>query len=420
MNMTIHERHEASGIEELEDIEDYRPFAIQTTSLIVLMGFTSCLIILLEVLRRYPSTRPQNHITYVIVENYPWAITTAPAVLFACLWLAVDYNVMRMEPFYQFAEAREDRTRSNDSLTFSYITCNALTIPLHALKRKQWAVFFSSLSHLITSILLPIVVTGMMAYDFDMRYDQGGPPVARIIFFPAYFWITVGLLATTVVFTGILIGTLWGRRSGVKADPSSIVGLAITFAGIDILAELRLLETQTQPNSVDLRLLHRRHIDENAGIVFRNHCRESVVQKPLLAPVACSSHIESKSNLTETAIGEDPRPSRLSRMIKIISKSAGRILLPFFLLSVAIIISCALSQEVLAEWLFAREDIIQPILILMGTLIKSFWTTIERGELEIALKLSNNNRLHKNQQTHRFPNPSYDFISTVRAPRMLS
>jgi hypothetical protein len=181
--MTIHERkHEEAEIEGHEKVKDYRPFAIQTTLLVALMDLTSCLITLLEVSRRVLPTRPRDSITYVIGNGYPWTITTAPAVIYACLWLVVDYNVMRMEPFYQFAESQEDRTMLIDSLTFSYITCNALTIPLHALKRKQWAVFYSSLSHLITSIALPIVVTEMVGFDFE-----DGLPIARVRFYSTYY-----------------------------------------------------------------------------------------------------------------------------------------------------------------------------------------------------------------------------------------
>jgi hypothetical protein len=374
--MTIHERkHEEAEIEGHEKVKDYRPFAIQTTLLVALMDLTSCLITLLEVSRRVLPTRPRDSITYVIGNGYPWTITTAPAVIYACLWLVVDYNVMRMEPFYQFAESQEDRTILIDSLAFSYITCNALTIPLHALKRKQWAVFYSSLSHLITSIALPIVVTEMVGFDFE-----DGLPIARVRFYSTYYWITIGLLATVVILTGALVKTLWGRRSGVKADPSSVVGLAITFAGTDVLARLRLLKAQTSPRSAGLHLCHRRNINETSDVVFHNQGSKIVAQQPLLAQAASSSNTKSKPDLAEPTTEEDPSPSPLSRMITNLKNSAGLIILPLLLLAVVITLSGS-ETRVLNDWLVDPDHIVQPVLILISTVIKSLWTTIERGKL---------------------------------------
>jgi hypothetical protein len=397
--MTIHEQqnkapeieeHEEPGIEEHEKIKDYRPFAIITNSLIALMVLTSCLITLLEVLRRVLPTRPRDTITYELLATYPWAITTAPAVIYACLWLAVDYDVMRMEPFYQFAESQEGRTDLNDSLTFSYITCNALTVPLHALKRKQWAVFYSSLSNIITSILLPIVVTEMVG--LDEVHDVFSPPVGRVCFYPVYYWITIGLLASVVVLTGILIRTLWGRRSGVKADPSSIVGLAITFAGSDVLARLKLVKPQTLPDSGGLRWLHRRQTESNDDIVLHNHGKETVAQQPLLAQPACPSKTDSKLHIMEPRLEKHLEPSHVSRMIKLPSQSAGLIILPLLLLLSALtaIISWwrfpGIGQH--GNWSIEQARISRPLLILTGTLIKSLWTTMERGESKVALKHS--------------------------------
>jgi hypothetical protein len=67
--MTIYEQqHEASESEEHETIKDYRPFAIQTTSLMALMVLTSCLITLLIVLRHFAPIRTQDHITMTLAE----------------------------------------------------------------------------------------------------------------------------------------------------------------------------------------------------------------------------------------------------------------------------------------------------------------------------------------------------------------
>ena len=165
--MTILDERVTSRNRQHEDPRDYRPLIIRTKSLIALMVLTSSLIILLEVLRQILPTRPRTHITSILFLQYPWAVTTVPAILFACIWTAVDLNVMRMEAIYQIAESEEDQTGLNDSLFFSYTTCSAFTVPLYALKRKHWPVLYSSLANLTASIALPAMVVEMVDLDFD-------------------------------------------------------------------------------------------------------------------------------------------------------------------------------------------------------------------------------------------------------------
>jgi hypothetical protein len=108
-------------------------------------------------------------------------------------------------------ELQGDPTGSKDSLIFSYITCNVLTIPLHALKRKRWAVFCSSLIHLITWMLLPIVVTEMVGSETD-----GNDEISQLFFHAVYYWTAVEFLATVLLLTGILIRVLSWRLSSRK------------------------------------------------------------------------------------------------------------------------------------------------------------------------------------------------------------
>ncbi|KAG9602175.1 hypothetical protein KCU77_g2472, partial [Aureobasidium melanogenum] len=208
------------------------------------------------------------------------------------MWTAVDLNVMRMEPIYQIAESEEDQTGLNDSLFFSYTTCSAFTVPLHALKRKHWAVLYSSLANLIASIALPAVVVEMV--DLDFASIQYGTPDSRAHLRPAFLWIASGLLVVLLFLTAALTRTLWGRRSGVKADPSSIVGLAITFADADVMAQLPLLEPDSPCESERLTWLYRRQKKQNLGTVVRNHGIELVAEQPLLTQKTLTSQPEQK------------------------------------------------------------------------------------------------------------------------------
>jgi hypothetical protein len=120
---------------------------------------------------------------------------------------------MRMEPFYQLAESQEDRALLTHSFAFSYTTSNALTVPFHALKRKQWAVFYSSVSHLIASIVLPTLATEIMSLAPFVD------PSLHIRLRSVFLWTKIASLAAILLLTGCLIRLLCHRRSGVKANP---------------------------------------------------------------------------------------------------------------------------------------------------------------------------------------------------------
>jgi hypothetical protein len=388
----VENQREAALTDEHDEIEDYRPFATQKYSLVALIVLNSCLIILMMVVRHLLSIRPRAYITAFI--EYTWAFTTAPALLYACFWLAVDFNVIRMEPVYQYAESQEDQRGLHDSLAFSYVACNALTIPLHAFKRRHWTVFYSSLSHLIASIVLPTVVTEMAGPRVDRT--QGGVKFhSRVHIQPVFFWITIGSLTTIAFLTGCLIRMLQDRRSGVKADPSSIVGLAITFADTDILDQLRLLKPDSLPESAGLRWLYRRQFNRTTRALFRYPSTEIIAQLPLLSQAASTSDTERKLHLSRLSVGRDSRSPHLSRVSRGSNKWSGLTVL-FVLLFLITGVALGWFMPSANQWLYQNAYIVRPVLTLTGTLIKSLWTTIERGELNDTCRLGTIDRSYEN------------------------
>lgn len=354
--MIIGDERETSRVREHEEPRDYRPLIIRTKLLMALMILTSSLIILLEVLRQILPTRPRTQSTSPLFLQYPWAVTTTPTISFARIRTAVDLNVMRVEPIYQIAESEEDQTGLNDSLFLSYTTCSAFTVPLHALKRKHWAVLYSSLANLVASIALPAVVVEMV--DFDFASTQYGTPDSRAHLRPVFLWVTSGLLVVLLFLTAALIRALWGRRSGVKADPSSIVGLAITFADANAMAQLRLLEPDFPCESARLTWLYRRQKKQNPGTVVRNHDIELVAEQPPLTQKPLTSQTEQKSQFSEPVFGQVFETSELSDRIRITSKYLIlSVLLTLLLLIISItaisfILATTNIQEGPDEWLY--------------------------------------------------------------------
>jgi hypothetical protein len=166
-----------------------------------------------------------------------------------------------------------------------------------------------------------------------------------------------------------------------------VIGLAITFADTSILAQLRLIKPEAPAEPVRSRGLFRRHTDHNTEI----DGGENVVQHPLLSQAASTSNTERKLHLSELLIEDDLNFWRLLHSTRSPRRFLGLIVLLFLHLSILGIFLGENYNDVVSGWTLDYDDIVISVLVLMSTLIKSLWATIERGKRRIPLILSTKN-----------------------------
>jgi hypothetical protein len=176
-------------------------------------------------------------------------------VIYGILWQVSDFEVKRLEPFYQLS--KKSGATAGESLNMDYLTFMSWLVPLRALRHKQYAVIYSSLGTLVASSLVPImqsasVITWPPKKDRvvdDWKYIRIDPRWSRAV--------TACLLFSAAC--GIALLYQLRRKSGLQSDPKGIAGIAAMATRSHILTDFRGLDAAPL-HKIHKQLRHRRYI----------------------------------------------------------------------------------------------------------------------------------------------------------------
>jgi hypothetical protein len=297
------------------------------------------------------------------------------ALIYASFWGVIDANVRRMEPFYQLA--RPEGAFAKDTLTFSYFSCNAFTTPIHALRRRHWAVACSSVAFLLASAVLPPVAANTLTVGVlpsCSNDDQLG--CTGILIFRAHLaWLLHGGLVFNILMAACLILLLRKRQMGVVRDPSSIVNLAATFKGHPIMEHLQGTEGNASMKSVRAYVGDRRY---NLLTLSDDHT----------SSVEDSGKVTfSQSDLVmNTAAPNKPRlRSRRRGLLPIV---AGIVLLGLMVFLIYYHQNGA--DDAFEQFMDGQSIGVRVMMVMVGVVIKAFWQRTEQSEFEKHVEYSTN------------------------------
>jgi hypothetical protein len=176
-------------------------------------------------------------------------------VTYGVLWQVTDFEVKRLEPFYQLS--RKTGATAAESLNMDYLTFLSYLIPLKAVRYKQWAVFLSSSSYLLAGSLVPVLQSASMnVYPPKSQRITGeyksvriDPPWSR----------AVSAFLVIVAINGIILLFQLRRKSGLLSDPKGIAGVAAMATRSHILHDFDGLDTAPH-HAIHKQLRHRRYI----------------------------------------------------------------------------------------------------------------------------------------------------------------
>lgn len=160
-------------------------------------------------------------------------------VTYGVMWQIVDFEVKRLEPYYQLS--RVEGATARNSLNLDYLTFMSYLIPVLAVKYRQWAVVWSSVAALLAGGLLPVLQSASInmypkkPMNDEMKYVRVDPVWSRLL------TASSGLVA---VF-GICLAISLRRKSGLLSDPKGIAGIAAMATKSHILADFDGLDTET-------------------------------------------------------------------------------------------------------------------------------------------------------------------------------
>jgi hypothetical protein len=294
-------------------------------------------------------------------------LPTLVTLIYAGFWGMIDANVRRMEPFYQLA--RPNGAFAKDTLTFSYFNCNTFTAPFHALYRRHWAVFCSSVAFLIASAVLPPVAASTLVVGVSpscSNVDQKGC-TGILVFRPHLAWVLHGGLVLNILMAACLMLLLRKRKMGVARDPSSIVGLATTFKDHPVMDHLQAIEGGASMKSVRAFLGKRRYY-----LFAQSEVRTSSVEgsrKPNFS--------ESAFVLTSAAPN---KPESRPRNRNLPSVVVGILLLG--LIAFLVYYHQNKANNAFERFMDGQSIGVRAMMVMIGVVIKIFWQKTEQSELE--------------------------------------
>lgn len=178
-------------------------------------------------------------------------------VFYGILWQMTDFDVKRLEPYYQLS--KKSGATAGESLNMDYLTFMSWLVPLRALRHKQYAVIYSSLSTLIASSLVPVLQSAsivthppkgeLIGTKMKLKAIRVDPPWSRAV--------TACLLF--VACSGGALMYAMRRKSGLQSDPKGIAGIAAMATKSHILTDFRGLDTAPL-EKIHKQLRHRRYI----------------------------------------------------------------------------------------------------------------------------------------------------------------
>ncbi|KAK5089599.1 hypothetical protein LTR24_006060 [Lithohypha guttulata] len=203
---------------------------------------------------------------FFVWKYLPTMITIGYSVLFSIM----DFNVRRLEPYYQLSQPQG--ARASASLNLDHLTMFQYFVPFNAARLGQWTVFASTFANIIAATIAPALQNPSINFEKNpaCNITQDGR-IARNIQCPdpdmQKFWVLVDpiwsrLLTAAYVIVGLTLIFLFiqlRRKSGLLSDPKGIAGIASMATKSHILQDFKGLDLATR-GDIHKRLARRTYV----------------------------------------------------------------------------------------------------------------------------------------------------------------
>ncbi|KAK3956125.1 hypothetical protein QBC32DRAFT_164652 [Pseudoneurospora amorphoporcata] len=283
---------------------DWKPFSMRWPYLLSLIIISVVAAGSVEVLYRRSAKQP------LVVFKSPADITptvyfcvkflpTLIAVTYGVLWQITNFEVMRLEAFYQLS--KEDGSLAAESINVDYFTFFNLFRPIRALHYKHYAVAVSTIASLLANALVPTLCSACIILSPDRDTRLLNPNDEKSIS-THHIWSRILTLTLVIiaVFGCILFYQLESRRSGLLADVKGIAGLASMATVSHILMDFKDMDVATHKD-IHNKLKNHRYVLRNSALAPA----DEVYNKPL------SKKEQDRERYTGSHLDENPHPLSL-------------------------------------------------------------------------------------------------------------
>ncbi|KAF2197181.1 hypothetical protein GQ43DRAFT_381580 [Delitschia confertaspora ATCC 74209] len=275
-----------------------------------------------------------------VTKYFTWKYApTLTFVIYGILWQISDFEVKRLEPFYQLSQ--KSGATAAESLNMDYLTFMSWLVPLRALRHKQYAVIYSSLATLVASSLVPVLQSASVTMYSpkekgevdDYKYIRIDPRWSRAVTSSLVF----------VAICGVVLLFQLRRKSGLMSDPKGIAGVAAMATRSHILGDFHGLDAAPL-NKIHKQLRHRRYILHKSSLWQGEYIR--------------------KNNERIPEYGTDPRPLMLRLR-------AG---IPY--IAFMILFAIAVPIFIFVDYAHSVTQKVPFLLTAIATIVKLLWGTM--------------------------------------------
>lgn len=242
---------------------------------------------------------PYNEVADIPVSQFfCWKyLPTLVTVAYGVLWQVTDYEVKRLEPYYQLSQPTGNTAEK--SLNLDYVTMWSYFVPIKAAKYRHWSVLVSAIGTILATTAAPslqspsIKPVGNPACGHGPDMPKPGddqPCDADFKYFlrvePVWSRLVTSCLILVAVLAIVLFFQL-RRKSGLLSDPLGVAGIAAMANRSHILAEFQDMD-ESLHDDIHKQLQHRRYILYKSTIWQGEYTGisedESETEKPLKPP----------------------------------------------------------------------------------------------------------------------------------------
>ena len=251
------------------DHPNWKPVSMRSYYILMLIGVSLGLGIFQEWLCRHSIALEKENSAILEFDEvskvplftfFAWHyLPTLIFVAYGVLWSIMDFDIKRLEPYYQLSQPRGSTAAA--SLNLDHLTAWSYFIPFTAMKLRQWAVFFSSLGNILATSVAPSLQNPSIV--LIQNPNRTGPNFfVRVS--PRWSRALTSSLVVTAAF-GVVLFFQLRRKSGLLSDPKGISGIAAMATKSHILADFQGLDIATR-GEIHEKLQHRRFLLHKSSI----------------------------------------------------------------------------------------------------------------------------------------------------------
>ncbi|KAL7799037.1 hypothetical protein V8C37DRAFT_407466 [Trichoderma ceciliae] len=248
---------------------NWKPFSMRWPYLSSLILLSVALAVMQEVLFQMHRKEPLVKFTspaqvkqgiYFIIKFAP----TLLAVIYGVLWQFTDFEVRRLEAFYQLS--KEGGAVAAESINIDYATSFNFFRPFRAFRKGHYAVAVSCTATILAVSLVPTFAAAAVVLSPTRTERMANPDGDKTLNFSSVWSrLLTSTLGVIAVLGCVLFYLLQSRKSGLMSDVRGIAGLASMAVVSHILMDFKDMDTAPHGDIHD-RLKYNRYMLRNSSL----------------------------------------------------------------------------------------------------------------------------------------------------------